>query len=241
MIDVVENEIQELTGARINTVFSGKKMTWFRRKEPEFYEKTHKICTIADFIAHEITGEYRTDHTYGSRSLLMNLRTRAWDGRLLDMFEVDAEKLCELISPGTVLGYATEEFAEKTGLQAGIPFVSGGGDQQCAAVGMGVTGPGSVEITTGTGVFMLCYSDRVPENLSFKGEDMRSFSIKAMQTDRPDEGRLNVHVTAASGGTPISGARIAISYTGEPDRQLEEVMTTGSAVKELMVAIAFFM
>lgn len=161
----MEGEIQELTGARINTVFSGTKMTWFRRNEPELYKKTYKICTIADFIAHEITGEYRSDHTYGSRSLLMNLRTRAWDGRLLDMFEVDGEKLCELISPGTVLGYVTEKFAEKTGLQAGMLFISGGGDQQCAALGQGVTGPGSVEITTGTGAFMLCYSGRVPENL----------------------------------------------------------------------------
>ena len=61
---------------------------------------------------------------------------------------------------------------------------------------------------------------------------MRSFSIKAMQTDRPDEGRLKIHVTAASGGTPISGARITVSYTGEPDRQLEEVTTDSSGNTE---------
>ena len=137
----MQDVIHELTGARINTVFSGTKMTWFRRNEPDQYRKAYKICTIADFISHEITGEYRTDHTYGSRSLLMNLRRRSWDARLLDMFEVEEEKLCELISPGTVLGYVTEEFAARTGLEAGIPLVSGGGDQQCAALGQGVTGP----------------------------------------------------------------------------------------------------
>ena len=161
----MQDVIHELTGARINTVFSGTKMTWFRRNEPDQYRKAYKICTIADFISHEITGEYRTDHTYGSRSLLMNLRRRSWDARLLDMFEVEEEKLCELISPGTVLGYVTEEFAARTGLEAGIPLVSGGGDQQCAALGQGVTGPGSIEITTGTGAFMLCYSDDVPGDL----------------------------------------------------------------------------
>ena len=75
----MEKAIYKLTGARINTVFSGTKMTWVRRNAPEIYEKTHKFCTIADFITHEITGEYRTDHTYGSRSLLMNVRTREWD------------------------------------------------------------------------------------------------------------------------------------------------------------------
>ena len=72
-----ENEIHALTGARINTVFSGTKMTWVRRNAPDVYAKTYKFCTIADFITHEITGEYRTDHTYGSRSLLMNVRTKA--------------------------------------------------------------------------------------------------------------------------------------------------------------------
>lgn len=161
----MEDLIHDLTGARINTVFSGTKMTWIRREEPEVYQKAYKFCTIADFITHEITGEYRTDHTYGSRSLLMNVRTRKWDGRLLDIFEVDEEKLCELAEPGTIIGYVTEEFAKITGLKPGLPFVSAGGDQQCAALGHGVTGLGSLEITTGTGAFMLGYSEEVPDNL----------------------------------------------------------------------------
>ena len=162
----MEKAIYKLTGARINTVFSGTKMTWVRRNAPEIYEKTYKFCTIADFITHEITGEYRTDHTYGSRSLLMNVRTSQWDPKLLDIFEIESGKLCELREPGTVIGTVTEKFAAKTGLTAGTPFISAGGDQQCAALGHGVTAPGSLEITTGTGAFMLGYSEKVPENLT---------------------------------------------------------------------------
>lgn len=161
----MERAIHELTGARVNTVFSGTKMTWVRRNAPEIYKKTWKFCTIADFIVHEITGKYRTDHTYGSRSLLMNVRTRKWDARLLDIFEIEEEKLCELMAPGSVIGTVTEAFAKKTGLTSGIPLISAGGDQQCAALGHGVTGTGSLEITTGTGAFMLGYSDEVPRHL----------------------------------------------------------------------------
>lgn len=157
--------VHSLTGARINTVFSGTKMTWFRRNEPELYAKTYKICTIADFIVHEITGLYRTDHTYGARSLLMNIRTRQWDDRLLSLFEVERDKLCELVEPGSVIGTVTPAFAEKTGLAPGIPLVSGGGDQQCGALGQGVLGDGKVELTTGTGAFMLGCCDTVPKNL----------------------------------------------------------------------------
>lgn len=160
-----EARIHALTGARVNTVFSGTKMTWFRRSEPELYAKTYKICTIADYITHQITGEFRTDHTYGSRSLLMNVRTRAWDGELLDLFGVDGDKLCDLVQPGSVIGTVTEDFARRTGLPAGIPLISAGGDQQCAALGHGVTGPGTLEITTGTGAFLLGYCPRVPDDL----------------------------------------------------------------------------
>lgn len=162
----LEGKINALTGARINTVFSGTKMTWFRRNQPELYKKTYKICTIADYITFQITGQFRTDHTYGSRSLLMNIRTRNWDQELLDIFEVDREKLCELVQPGSVIGTVTERFAKQTGLPQGIPLITAGGDQQCAALGHGVTGPGTLEITTGTGAFMLGYCSPVPAQLS---------------------------------------------------------------------------
>lgn len=161
----VLGHVGELTGARINTVFSGTKMTWLHRNEPELYKKTEKICTIADYIVHQITGQYRTDHTYGSRSLLMNIRTRAWDDELLDIFEVDREKLCDLVQPGTVIGTVSKDFAGKTGLACGIPLVSAGGDQQCAALGHGVTESGIMEITTGTGAFIIGCCEAVPNSL----------------------------------------------------------------------------
>lgn len=157
--------VHSLTGARINTVFSGTKMTWFRREEGDCYRKTHKICTIADYIIHQLTGRFVTDHTYGARSLLMNIRTRQWDDRLLELFEVEREKLCDLAEPGSVVGTLQPEFARQTGLPAGIPVVSGGGDQQCAALGHGVTRAGRVELTTGTGAFILGCADQVPEDL----------------------------------------------------------------------------
>lgn len=157
--------VHGITGARINTVFSGAKMTWFRREEPDYYKKTYKICTIADYIIHQLTGCFVTDHTYGARSLLMNIRTRQWDDQMLELFEVERGKLCELAEPGSVVGTLLPEFGDKTGLPSGIPVISGGGDQQCAALGHGVTQAGRVELTTGTGAFILGCTDQVPKDL----------------------------------------------------------------------------
>lgn len=150
----------ERTGTRINPVFAAVKMTWIRRNEPELYEKSHKLLVIADFLIHAMTGMFVTDYTYGSRTSLMNIRTLDWDDEMLDLFEVERKKLCKLVPQGTVLGCVTKEFSALTGVPAGTPVVSAGGDQQCGALGAGVIDAGTLQVTTGTGSFLIASVDR---------------------------------------------------------------------------------
>lgn len=157
--------IFELTGSRINPVFSGAKMLWIRCCRPDLYEKSGRLVVIPDYIIHEMTGEWVTDATYGSRSLLMNLRSRQWDDELLKLFQVDKEKLCQIIEPGSIAGRINEACAGRTGLLKGTPVISAGGDQQCAALGVGVIEQGAMEISVGTGAYIIAASGTVPEAL----------------------------------------------------------------------------
>lgn len=116
-------------------------------------------------MVYHMTGNFYTDYTYGSRSLLMNLKTCQWAPRLLELMEVDEEKLCELKAPGSIMGYTTEGFAQETGLPAGVPVISAGGDQQCGMLGQGVVEQGNVSLTLGTGGFLLTTCHEVPEHL----------------------------------------------------------------------------
>ncbi len=154
-----------LCGSRVNPVFSASKMTWIRENRPEIYEKTYKFIVIPDLLIHRMTGRLCTDHTYGSRSLLMNLRTKQWDDELLALFRVEKDKLCELVEPGSVCGVTTEEFAWRTGCPEGIPVITAGGDQQCGAIGQGVVKEGVLSVTAGTGAFLIAAANGVPENL----------------------------------------------------------------------------
>ena len=160
-----EEEIFHRTGSPINPVFSGCKMTWLHRNRPELYREAAKLIVIPDYLVHEMTGNFVTDTTYGARSLLMNLRTGDWDGELLEWFGVDREKLCDIVPTASVCGTLTEAFAAQCGLRAGTPVVTAGGDQQCAALGLGILGSGDAEITTGTGAFILAGLDGLPDTL----------------------------------------------------------------------------
>ena len=119
----LNDKVFSLCGSRVNPVFSGSKMMWIREERPEIYAKTYKFMVIPDYLIYLMTGRICTDYTYGSRSLLMNIRTHEWDDELLEIFHVEKEKLCELVEPGSVCGHITKAFAEITGCQEGIPVI----------------------------------------------------------------------------------------------------------------------
>jgi sugar (pentulose or hexulose) kinase len=48
------------------------------------------------------------------------------------------------------VGEVTSEASRLTGLPAGTPVIAGGNDQPCAGLGMGMTAPGKVMLSTGT-------------------------------------------------------------------------------------------
>ena len=147
--------IYEKSGARLNTVFTASKLTWLKENEPELWAKAYKAMIVPDFVIHFMTGVFATDRTYGSRTHVMDIRTLEWDDDLCRVFRIDRGHLCELRDQGSVIGYVTASFAAATGLPAGIPVVSAGGDQQCGALGLGVLDSSTIEVNSGTGSFVI--------------------------------------------------------------------------------------
>ena len=158
-------EIFQRSGAPVNTIFSGGKMAWIRQEAPEIYAKTKHFLSVPEYILHRLTGEYRTDTTFASRSNLMNIRSKTWDSELCRIFGVPQEMLCEILEPGAVQGGLCQAMAARTGIAEGTPVISAGGDQQCAAIGQGVCRPGVLSITAGTGAFLMTALKEVPQHM----------------------------------------------------------------------------
>ncbi|MBS1226878.1 MAG: carbohydrate kinase [Proteobacteria bacterium] len=148
------------TGLKISPVFSALKMTWLRRNHPDIWQKTYKMIGIQDWVLYLLTGRFVTDQTFGSRTNLLDLKTRAWDPDLLSLFEVEPGMLCDLVEPGSVIGALTPAMALATGLPAGLPVVSAGGDQQCAALGLGLFSGEHAVSNTGTGSYLIGHTER---------------------------------------------------------------------------------
>lgn len=161
-LSAMNGQIIRKSGTMVNPVFSGSKMAWLKETQPEIYKKADRIFVVADYLLYHMTGQRKLDRTYASRSHLMNLRTGRWDSVLLDIFGIEKNKLCNLIDPGELHGYTNEKFAASTRLKTGIPVYSAGGDQQCSALGMGIYEEGDMEVTSGTGAFIIGIAEKVP-------------------------------------------------------------------------------
>lgn len=153
-------EVYGICGMRVTTVMSACKMKWLRENEPHVFRRAWKMVGIHDFVLRALTGAFLTDHSLASRTNLLNLEKLDWDEGLMELFGVPRSMLCDLVPPGSVAGGLEAGLAARVGLAAGTPVVTAGGDQQCAALGLGLTGPDRVVANTGTGSYILGYSAR---------------------------------------------------------------------------------
>ncbi|NHJ85065.1 MAG: xylulokinase [Asgard group archaeon] len=155
-----EDEIYNITGLTVDPYFSGPKILWVKKNIPQAFNNAHKFLLVHDYIQMKLSGEFITDFSNASRTMLFDINTLSWSDKILNMLEIPKEKLPKPIASGTKIGEITKEAADETGLPAGLPVIAGGGDQQCAAIGVGVTKKGRVKATTGTGTFLLAFLEK---------------------------------------------------------------------------------
>ncbi|MGZ3684274.1 MAG: glycerol kinase GlpK [Bdellovibrionota bacterium] len=152
------DHVRRTTGLVIDPYFSGTKIEWLLKNVPGLGEKAASgdaiFGTIDTFLLHRLTGgaAYATDVSNASRLMLMDLKSLAWDPRLLKTFGVPVMALPQIMP-------SAGEFGRTKGLGVlpdGIPIAGILGDQQAALFGQLCLSPGDAKCTYGTGSFLMC-------------------------------------------------------------------------------------
>jgi xylulokinase len=118
-----------LTGNRALPGFTAPKLLWLRRHEPDVYRRIRRVVLPKDYVRLRLTGQWAIDAADASGTLLFDVAHRAWSDEVLAALEVPPEWLPPV--------YESTE-------------VAGAGDQQAAALGVGVIEAGSVSVVLGT-------------------------------------------------------------------------------------------
>jgi len=118
-----------LTGNRALPGFTAPKLLWLRRHEPDVYARIRRITLPKDYVRLRLSGEWAIDVADASGTLLFDVAHRDWSNEVLEALDIPASWL-------PPVSESTE--------------IAGAGDQQAAALGVGVVGPGLVSVVLGT-------------------------------------------------------------------------------------------
>jgi glycerol kinase len=144
------------TGLLLDPYFSGTKVKWLLDHVKGARQRAERgelaFGTVDSFLIWRLTGGkvHATDATNASRTMLFNIATNAWDDELLQLLDVPAALLPEVMDCAADFG-----LTEPSLFGAAIPIRGVAGDQHAATIGQACFEPGMLKSTYGTGCFAL--------------------------------------------------------------------------------------
>ncbi len=154
------DRFRAITGLPLTTYFSGPKIAWLLENVAGLRQAAAEgralFGNVDSWIIWNLTGGLKggihvTDVTNASRTMLMDLKSLAWDEGICQVLGIPVEMLPRICSSAEIVGYTL------TGgpFGATIPIAGNLGDQQAAMVGQACFEVGEAKNTYGTGCFML--------------------------------------------------------------------------------------
>ncbi len=166
----IKDDQKQLTSGRISL----EKILWFKQFKPKIYEETQKFLLSDSYLTLILTGKAVTSPSQAVYLHYDEVKGD-YDFDILEDLGIDPSKLPSVKSSTTVVGELNAEVANELGLKTGTPVVLGAGDQQAAALGLGVINKGQAKITLGTGLFI----DAPVENrlIDFYDDNLKIFCL----------------------------------------------------------------
>lgn len=151
-----EPRVTDITGLLLDPYFSGTKIAWMldRVEGARARAEAGELLagTMDSWVIWRLTGgaTHATDATNASRTLLFDLKAQAWSPEMLEMLNVPAALLPQVLDCAADYGSTSPEL-----LGRAVPICGVAGDQQAALMGQGCVRAGEMKATYGTGCFLL--------------------------------------------------------------------------------------
>lgn len=142
--------LYSITGQFVSGKFGISKILWIARNHPEAFESVSKWLSVSDYILYRLSGEYATDYSLASRTAAFDITGLEWSRRILEAAGLSKDIMPGAYPGGTVIGHTSRVCCGETGINRGVPVVTGGHDHACAAVAMSIFEPGVLLDSMGT-------------------------------------------------------------------------------------------
>lgn len=147
---VGRDKLSSFTGNIAFAGFTAPKLLWLKKHEPENFARIAKIMLPKDYITFKLTGNFSTDYSDASGTLLLDVKNKCWSKDMCAICGVTSDMLPRLYESFAPCGTVCSEACEELGLCGNIVVAAGAGDNAAAAVGTGAVAGSGCNISIGT-------------------------------------------------------------------------------------------
>ena len=148
--EIGKETLSRYTGNIAFAGFTAPKILWMREKEPENFARIGRIMLPKDYLAFYLSGEFSTDYSDASGTLLLDVEHKCWSEEMMEICGVRESQLPKLYESWEPTGAIKPEIAEELGIPQDVKIIAGAGDNAAAAVGTGTVGEGECNLSVGT-------------------------------------------------------------------------------------------
>ena len=152
----------------VGPIWTACKILWIKNNEPEVFAKTAKFCMVEDYLIHRLSGQFVSEFSVYSSSLVLDINKRALWPEMMEFIGVTADHFPALTDSGSVVGTITAEAAAATGLSTDTLVVTGAYDHAAGSIGAGVTHSGVMSETTGSSMAICAPVDAIAFDPEFR-------------------------------------------------------------------------
>lgn len=152
----------------LSTGFFICSLLWVRDNEPAIFARAARAILPKDYIRFMLCGEFGTDVTDASATLIFDVARRCWASDLITRLGLPDDIFPEVGETCQVAGQTTKACNGATGLRSGTPVVFGGGDSLMHSIGNGIIRPGIISSNIGTAGQLSSAIDRPAYDRQFR-------------------------------------------------------------------------
>ncbi|WP_045856190.1 xylulokinase [Teredinibacter purpureus] len=190
--------------------FTAAKLRWVQDKEPETFEKIHKVMLPGDFVAMKLSGVINTTASGLSEGTLWDFKEQDIAHSLLEHWGVSADLIPSIVPSIGEQSEVSAKAAAQLGIRAGVKISYRGGDQPNNALSLNVLEPGEVAATAGTSGVIYGVTDKPAADVESRVNTFLHV------TSEPEAPRNGVLVCVNGAGRSYSWLRQLLSVDGKP-------------------------
>ncbi|MFA5481305.1 MAG: FGGY family carbohydrate kinase, partial [Bacilli bacterium] len=129
------------------------KSNWIKENEPEIWKNTYKYILLSGYLVYQLTGQLIDSAASQVAHIPYDYKNNRWyepSNIKYPIFDVEPEKLQDIVSPGKVLGTISKTVSEEFLIKEGLPIIATASDKACETLGCGVLDNDLASLSFGT-------------------------------------------------------------------------------------------